>query len=272
MTWIGTRPELKSIILNSHMDVVPVFEDFWTHKPFAADIDDEGRIFARGSQDMKCVGMQYLGALRYFRSQNIRFKRTIHVTFVPEEEVGGVDGMKVFVHQDAFKKLNAGVSLDEGVASPEDSFNIYYAERSIWHVHFTLPGAPGHGSLLLKNTAGEKVRNLFDRFIDYRNTQVKRLDDHPELTIGDVTTVNITMINGGVQSNVVPPEYKVTVDMRLALDVDHQEFENMFKKWCDESGEGIKYEFEQKQPKVTPTKTDKSNPYWVAFNDAIIEL
>lgn len=26
LTWIGTQPELKSIILNSHMDVVPVFE------------------------------------------------------------------------------------------------------------------------------------------------------------------------------------------------------------------------------------------------------
>lgn len=114
MTWVGTRPELKSIVLNSHMDVVPVFEEFWTHKPFAADIDEEGRIYARGSQDMKCVGMQYLAALRLCRRNNIRFKRTIHVTFVPEEEIGGVDGMKEFVHQDAFKELNAGVSLDEG--------------------------------------------------------------------------------------------------------------------------------------------------------------
>lgn len=126
--------------------------------------------------------------------------------------------------------------------------------------------------MLLKNTAGEKVRNLLDRFIDYRNTQVKRLSDHPELTIGDVTTVNITMMNGGVQANVIPPQYKITVDMRLALDVDHQEFENMFRKWCEESGEGIVYEFEQKQPKVPPTKTDKSNVYWGAFQEATEKL
>lgn len=26
LSWIGTQPELESIILNSHMDVVPVFE------------------------------------------------------------------------------------------------------------------------------------------------------------------------------------------------------------------------------------------------------
>jgi aminoacylase len=115
LTWVGTRPELKSIILNSHMDVVPVFEEFWTHKPFAADMDEEGRIFARGSQDMKCVGMQYLAAIRYFKRNNIQFKRTIHVTFVPEEEIGGVDGMKDFVHQESFRKLNPGCSLDEGL-------------------------------------------------------------------------------------------------------------------------------------------------------------
>ena len=114
LTWIGTKPNLKSIFLTSHMDVVPVFEEFWTHKPFAADIDDEGRIFARGSQDMKSVGIQYLGALRYFKLQKIQFKRTIHVAFIPEEEVGGVEGMKDFVHTEAFKKLNVGVSFDEG--------------------------------------------------------------------------------------------------------------------------------------------------------------
>lgn len=60
--------------------------------------------------------------------------------------------------------------------------------------------------------------------------------------------------------------------MRLALDVDHQEFEAMFAKWCQESGEGIVYEFEQRQPKVPPTKTDKSNIYWGAFMSAVDEL
>jgi aminoacylase len=130
----------------------------------------------------------------------------------------------------------------------------------------------GHGSLLLKNTAGEKVRKLLDRFIDYRNTQVKRLDDNPELNLGDVTTVNVTIIKGGVQANVIPPEIVVTIDMRLALDVDHAEFEAMFKKWCDESGEDIEYDFEQKMPKVAPTKTDSSNPYWIAFKNTVDEL
>ena len=34
-------------------------------------------------------------------------KRTIHLSFVPDEEIGGLDGMKVFVHTKEFK---AGVN------------------------------------------------------------------------------------------------------------------------------------------------------------------
>lgn len=114
LSMIGTQPNLKSIILNSHMDVVPVFEEYWTHKPFDADMDESGKIFARGAQDMKCVGMQYLGALRYFKRKQITFKRTIHCLFVPEEELGGDGGMADFVTQPEFRNLNAGFSLDEG--------------------------------------------------------------------------------------------------------------------------------------------------------------
>lgn len=83
LTWKGTHPELPSIILNSHMDVVPVYEELWKHAPFGAEMDETGKIFARGAQDMKSVGMQYLGAIKALKSKGIRLKRTIHVTYVP---------------------------------------------------------------------------------------------------------------------------------------------------------------------------------------------
>lgn len=83
MSWIGSEPSLSAILLNSHMDVVPVFAEYWTHKPFDADIDDDGRIIARGAQDMKCVGMQYLSAIKRLKDRGVVLRRTIHVLFVP---------------------------------------------------------------------------------------------------------------------------------------------------------------------------------------------
>lgn len=59
MTFEGQDPSLPSLLLNSHTDVVPVFPEMWTQDPMGANKVD-GFIYARGSQDMKCVGIRYL--------------------------------------------------------------------------------------------------------------------------------------------------------------------------------------------------------------------
>lgn len=38
------------------------------------------------------------------------------------------------------------------------------------------------------------------------------------------------MIHGGVATNVVPAEIRLTFDMRLAIDVDHDKFKRDVKK------------------------------------------
>ncbi|XP_011177299.1 aminoacylase-1 [Zeugodacus cucurbitae] len=272
ITWVGVQPDLPTIVLNSHMDVVPVFPEKWSHPPFSADIDAEGRIYARGAQDMKCVGMQYLAAIRALRRNDVVLKRTIHVIFVPDEEIGGAEGMRVFVQSNEYKKLNVGFSLDEGIASADETFPVYYAERSIWHVHFIFSGTAGHGSLLHKNTVGEKLHYILNKLSEFRQREVARLEGDSSLSIGDVTTINLTRLNGGVQSNVVPPTMVAVFDMRLALHVDHDAHEKQLNKWCEEAGGGIEIKFEQKQPKVEATKIDDSNPYWLAFKQATTEL
>lgn len=163
-------------------------------------------------------------------------------------------------------------SLLSGIASPIDVFNIYYAERCIWHIIFKINGTHGHGSLLLKGTAAEKLRNLLDKFFQYRESQVAKLRNNPELSIGDVTTVNVTMINGGVQSNVLPPDITIMTDFRLSVDVNHDEFEAMVLRWCVEAGDNIEYEWDLKDPYIPPTSLDGSNIFWHAFKSAVDEL
>nr|XP_032516403.1 aminoacylase-1-like [Danaus plexippus plexippus] len=194
MTWEGLEPELPSILLNSHMDVVPVFEESWTYKPFEARLVD-GVIYGRGVQDMKSVAISYLEAVRRLKNRGIRLKRTVHLSFVPDEEKGGVLGMKTFVTSEHYNKLNVGFAFDEGLASPDDSFVVYNGERTIWHLKVICPGMSGHGSLLLPDNCGEKLRYMIDKFMDLRNESKKKLENDPELTIGDVTSVNLTMIS-----------------------------------------------------------------------------
>lgn len=128
MTLNGQDESLKSILLSSHYDVVPVSEEFWESDPFAAEMLPNGDIVARGAQDMKCVGMAYLEAIRRLKLK--RLKRTIHLVFTPDEEIGSANGAAKFVNSETFKKLNVGICLDEGIPSFTEKFFVFNAERS----------------------------------------------------------------------------------------------------------------------------------------------
>lgn len=58
-------------------------QDKWTYDPFEAVKDEKGNIYARGSQDMKCVGIQYIETIRRYLKEGLQLKRTLHLTFVP---------------------------------------------------------------------------------------------------------------------------------------------------------------------------------------------
>jgi aminoacylase len=51
------------------------------------------------------------------KENNIRPDRTIHITFVPDEEIGGLTGLSPFLETEEFKNLNVGLAFDEGIFS-----------------------------------------------------------------------------------------------------------------------------------------------------------
>ena len=85
----------------------------------------DGNIFARGAQDYKCIGMQYLEAIRNLKSKDFMPTRIIHVSYVPDEEVSGFDGAVKFVGSKEFEDLNIGFMLDEGQANHGDEFQSF---------------------------------------------------------------------------------------------------------------------------------------------------
>uniref|UniRef100_A0A8C5I0I0 N-acyl-aliphatic-L-amino acid amidohydrolase n=1 Tax=Gouania willdenowi TaxID=441366 RepID=A0A8C5I0I0_GOUWI len=253
MTWEGMKPTLKSVLLNSHTDVVPVFQEHWKYDAFSAFKDAEGNIYARGSQDMKCVTIQYIQAIRRLKAAGQRLMRTVHLMFVPDEEVGGHKGMETFVKHPEFQQLNIGFALDEGIT-----------------VH--CPGSPGHGSRFVENTAAEKLRQVINSFLDFREKEKHRLNTSECFTLGDVTTINMTMVKGGVAYNVIPAEMDVSFDLRIPPTVNLQDFERQIKQWCKEAGDDVTYEFAQKHMNQNITSTEDSDPWWGTFKAACQEI
>lgn len=68
------------------------------------------------------------------------------------------------------------------------------------------------------------MQYILNKFMAFRSAEEAKLENNPDLEQGDVTTVNLTKINGGIQSNVVPFEITMLFDCRLAIDVDHDAF------------------------------------------------
>lgn len=234
-TKVGSDPSLPSVVLNCHMDVVPVVAEKWDklpagETPFSAWEDPEGRIYARGSQDMKCVGAQYLCALRRLGPQT-SFLRTVHTLWVPDEEIGGPRGMQEFVRCSEFRELNIGVALDEGLAHDENTWVVHYGERSPLWVKFTAHGPPGHAAKLLENTIGERLSKAVARMAARREASVAALAGDANKKPGDVTSVNWTMAQFGTTNdggktyafNVIPATGEVVFDCRVTH-TDYNEF------------------------------------------------
>jgi len=49
-----------------------------------------------------------------------------------------------------------------------------------------------------------------------------RLNSDPSMHLGDITSVNVTMLGGGIQWNVVPDSLSMGMDLRVTISDDHK--------------------------------------------------
>lgn len=73
---------LKKYIYKLYCFHILFFKDKWDYPPFEAKKDKNGNIYARGAQDMKCITIQHLEAIRRLKKCG-PLKRTVHLSFVP---------------------------------------------------------------------------------------------------------------------------------------------------------------------------------------------
>ena len=267
---------------------------------------------------MKCVCIQYIEAIRKLHAINPSFRpqRTIHLTFVPDEEVGG-SGMLTFLSSRLYKSLpGIALALDEGLASTDETYSLFYGERLPWWVDVTATGKTGHGSRFIDSTAVEQIIGVSNKALAFREEQrellhgdgdisadscncahsvaakrqkmLSKLRKDNKMTLGDVTSLNITTLQAGVQVgdtfayNVIPPVAKCSLDIRISPHVEPKEIGDMINGWCQECSaspeEGYKVEWNSllgmgpMADKHALTKTDASNPWYQVFTAAMASM
>ncbi|XP_058070426.1 uncharacterized protein LOC131219346 isoform X2 [Magnolia sinica] len=280
LKWPGKEPTLPSVLLNSHTDVVPSEALKWAHPPFGAHIDDDGKIYARGSQDMKCVGMQYLEAIRRLKSSGFQPIRTVYLSFVPDEEIGGHGGVESFVASEKFGEMDVGIVLDEGLASTDEKYRVFYAERCPWWLVIRAVGAPGHGSKLYDNSAMENLMKSIESVRRFRAAQFDMVKAGLKAE-GEVISVNMAFLKAGTPSptgfvmNLQPSEAEAGFDIRVPPNADEESLEKRIAEEWAPSSRNMTFEFKQKGSvhdmfgKRALTATDSSNPWWALLEEAV---
>lgn len=67
-----------------------------------------------------------------------------------------------------------------------------------------------------------------NKFLEMRKNESRKLNEL-NYPYGNVTSINLTMLKGGIKLNIVPHEAKLFVDMRLAVDVNWDDLESLVR-------------------------------------------
>ena len=155
--WAG-RGEADPIVLMSHQDVVEAGGK-WQHEPFSGEIDDEGRVWGRGTVDTKASLFCIFTALEELISSGFVPAGDVYIASSCTEEISG-PGAPATVAYLKSQGVRPSLVLDEGgmiLESPMAGGKGLYAmvgvvEKGYADVKFTARSKGGHASAPGKNT------------------------------------------------------------------------------------------------------------------------
>lgn len=193
-------PGRPTLLINGHVDVVPVAESDWTVPPFEGVVRD-GRLIGRGAADMKGGIAAAIEGLRACVDSGIDLGADIVFHLVADEETGGVHGTEELVA--------AGVVRADACIVPEPTeLRPAVAERGSWQARIEVSGTAGHG--------GDPARGrsaVADAARVTTALHLARFHDVPHPLLGS-PTCNVAMVRGGVAANVIAPNCVLTIDRR----------------------------------------------------------
>jgi acetylornithine deacetylase len=183
----------RSLLLNGHIDVVSVEpRERWSSDPHLADVR-EGRLYGRGSCDMKGGVAAMTFAAEILASLGLRLAGDLMVCTVTDEESTGIGGLAAVAR---------GVSADAGLVTEPSGLDAWVACRGSLMPTITVPGRPGHagvgqphwreGGAVNAIEKAQIVINALRRFEE--EWRARRDHHHPHLSPGDVVP---TVISGG---------------------------------------------------------------------------
>jgi succinyl-diaminopimelate desuccinylase len=220
-----------TLIVNGHTDVVPALAAGWGHDPFDP-IARDGRLYGRGTADMKGGVAAAICALDTLRAAGYERACDVVFQFVADEEKGGALGTRVLMER--------GLIQGDACIVPEPtSLAVSVAERGLLQGEIVVKGRPGHGSRPREGVSaiehGAQIV-LALHAADYGEAR------HPLL---GAPTANVGKFQGGTAVNVVAEEARVGFDRRLLPGTSLDDAISSVRQRIDAAGlRGVDYQIE----------------------------
>ena len=198
------------LILSGHTDVVPIDGQSWDTDPFAA-VERDGKLYARGSADMKgFIGVALTQAPKFLDALNAgRLDAPLHYALSYDEEVGciGVRGLIQDLEENGIKPAGC-------VVGEPTSMQPIIAHKGMNRFRCAVRGREAHSSYV---TYGVNAIEYAARLIVYIRQIADHLAQFERRDLGftvPYTTLSTGLIRGGIASNVVPKDCEFQFDMR----------------------------------------------------------
>ena len=252
------RAGQKSLLLEGHTDVVTEGDPAeWSHPPFGADLVD-GRIYGRGTADMKSGLAAAMVAAAAFRRAGVGLKGKLVVGALVDEEDGMI-GVRHLCQTAVGRELDAAI-----ICEPEEN-ELCLEQRGVVWARFRVRGKMAHGAM---PEAGVNPIACLGRLLAAAPALERRLRKACEKSRHlRPPTVTPTIIQGpparvGVpQSNVIPAVAEATFDIRLTPGIGEDGIRAELEEICRQAAAaqpGVKIEWEPVNAFRLATKVDRS--------------
>ena len=200
-----------TIALNAHGDVVPPGSG-WTKDPYGGEIVDDPvhgpTMYGRGVAVSKSDFATYtwaLLALMEAQRQGAAFNGAIELQFTYDEEAGGEIGPKWLLEQ--------GLSRPDYAVSAGFSYAVTSAHNGCLHLEVRVKGKQAHAAMPDTGIdAIEAATGIMQALYAYRAELARQTSKVPGIVH---PTLNIGLIQGGINTNVVPDLAVFRLDRRM---------------------------------------------------------
>src|SRR5215203_2070797 len=186
----------RSLILNAHIDTVETGDPArWTYPPFSGALID-GKIYGRGSLDMKGGLITNMTALRALRAAGLTPQGDVYVESVISEEDGGAGALAAILR---------GYRADAAIITEPTQLETVIAQGGSLVFRLHIEGRSAHAAVRDDGiSAIEKFPLLHRALLDFEAERNQTLDHPLYAHLANKIPINIGTIRGGSWPSSVP--------------------------------------------------------------------